>query len=470
MPSLIPRYERGLTTSTSNLSGASGDSNRTHTLTYDNYVPGTITITLGGSYQYEGTDFTVVGQVLTFLNPVDDGWLWDMDYLVFSDSGTGLSSGSTLRYASVLQLAKILGLKKDSFSYEVGVTPTKESMNTSTTTAGQTIYFDHRKVLSGSYTLYYGSNEATALPLTETTHYTVDLTKGSATLTTAGAILIGSNTIWGVYSYISEEVDYTNGDLQEVLLRAEDEVDSDTQSTFTDGTATNPAYPLQVETHASNGLFDKRYLTKKRPLIDLQTTLASGISSSATSLDVDTGTGDLFPTTGFLSIGNEIIAYTGITNDTFTGLVRGYDGSTAAAHSAADPIHSTTIQVSGTLEGSTPTWTALSHESEAFVKDIGEVVLYNPENIETLFITTVVHPRPGVENRIKLRYLNGFDTVPHDINRLTLIYAKRMLNADNITGSMIKGRNEFKPEMYDVDEKEINRILSEYTMIQADKV
>jgi len=54
------------------------------------------------------------------------------------------------------------------------------------------------------------------------------------------------------------------------------------------------------------------------------------LTDSATTVNVVSTTG--FPSTGFISIDNEIIHYTGITSTSFTGCTRGADGTIAASH------------------------------------------------------------------------------------------------------------------------------------------
>ena len=56
----------------------------------------------------------------------------------------------------------------------------------------------------------------------------------------------------------------------------------------------------------------------------------SGMTASATSVTVDSSAN--FETAGYLLIGSEIIQYTGKTSTTFTGLLRGLFGTTAATH------------------------------------------------------------------------------------------------------------------------------------------
>lgn len=67
-----------------------------------------------------------------------------------------------------------------------------------------------------------------------------------------------------------------------------------------------------------------------QPANNAQTTLSGNLTDSATSIVVvSTST---FSQTGLIAIGNELITYTGKTSTTFTGCVRGYDGTTPAAH------------------------------------------------------------------------------------------------------------------------------------------
>jgi len=72
-------------------------------------------------------------------------------------------------------------------------------------------------------------------------------------------------------------------------------------------------------------------------------TLSSGISATATSLTVASGTN--FPNVGVVQIDTEIIAYTGKSTNTLTGLVRGYNGTTAATHSSSAGVGSYVFRV-----------------------------------------------------------------------------------------------------------------------------
>jgi hypothetical protein len=79
-------------------------------------------------------------------------------------------------------------------------------------------------------------------------------------------------------------------------------------------------------------------------------TLSSGISATDTSLTVASGTN--FPNVGVVQIDTEIIAYTGKSTNTLTGLVRGYNGTTAATHSSSAGVGSYVLKVTHVGNGS----------------------------------------------------------------------------------------------------------------------
>lgn len=81
--------------------------------------------------------------------------------------------------------------------------------------------------------------------------------------------------------------------------------------------------------------------------LDTISTLLEVANDAAATLTIAAGAGDAtltvnstaaFPTTGSVSIDNEIIFYSGKTANTFTGLTRGADGTVAAAHGAGSIV------------------------------------------------------------------------------------------------------------------------------------
>ena len=353
-------------------------------------------------------------------------------------------------YATPLQLAETIGIRKDIPSWDTEGTPTNEEVGTGD--ASTTIfYLDYQNVLTDSYTLYYGADASTTTTLTETTHYTIDKDKGKITLTTAGVTLLSTNKIYAEYSYTENGM--KNSYLTTVLERAEVEVDGEINSTFTDGTATNPAYPVETEYQSTEGLQMDRWITKKKPLIDIESALDGTITSTASTLDITAGDGANYPTSGYLIIDSEVISYTGITTDQFTGLTRSVFGTTAAAHTTAAAVHSTLVFISDTDENTAVSWTIQPWDTNVYIDEYGLVYRFKDSSPDVL-------TRAGVENRFKMIYYHGNSTIPADITRLTLLFAKRQLIQDNVGTSMIKGRNEFRPEMFNIDINEIKRIIN----------
>jgi hypothetical protein len=80
---------------------------------------------------------------------------------------------------------------------------------------------------------------------------------------------------------------------------------------------------------------------------DYDTVLDGGINSNSTApIAVTSTTG--WPTTGALLIKEEIIAYTGISGNTFTGITRGVSGSNGAVHATGSPVSFAQIAAANT--------------------------------------------------------------------------------------------------------------------------
>lgn len=67
-------------------------------------------------------------------------------------------------------------------------------------------------------------------------------------------------------------------------------------------------------------------------------TLTANVTSSATSIIVDTTDNPPFPKNGYLKIGNEIVKYTSITSNSFNGLERAQFDTVAASHASGTKV------------------------------------------------------------------------------------------------------------------------------------
>ena len=356
-----------------------------------------------------------------------------------------------IKYATTLQLGQIIGIVKNVPSWSIGdTTPTNEAVGTGDDSTTQ-FFLDQINVIAGSYTLY-----ANAVAMTETTDYTLDKDTGEITLTSAGVTELTTNALTAKYKYFDSGM--SDSFLTSVLERADKEIDMMLNSTFTDGTATNPTYPSEIEIQSSEGLFMDRIITRKKPLKDIETTLDGDHTAAITTISLASGAGTTYPTSGTIIIGSEAISYTGVSTDDLTGCTRGALGTTAATHDDGDAIHSTILFRSDTAERTAVSWTIQPWDTLMNATSEGLIYKFKDASPDPL-------TRRGVANRVKIHYYYGEDTIPVDITRLSLIFAKKMLIQDNVGKAMIAGRNEFRPEMLNADEREIQRITNSHIIL-----
>jgi len=252
--------------------------------------------------------------------------------------------------------------------------------------------------------------------------------------------------------------------LTEVLDRAENSVDDETNTTFTDGTVDNPTYIAKTEIQSSPGYFNNRVIADDKPLVDIETTLDGAHTIDITTISLTAGTGANYPSSGYIIIGSEVISYTGVDTDDLTGCVRGALSSTAATHDDLDAVHSTILFLSNTQEGTAVTWTVQPWNTYMNASDTGLIYSYDQSTYGTSqYPDRLV--RPDVASRVKLIYYHGYSTIPKNITRLTLIFAKEMLLKDTIGTSLIKGRDGFQPGVMSTDLKETEGIINSYLVI-----
>ena len=364
-------------------------------------------------------------------------------------------------YATVGQLAQAIGIKVDVPSWAPGAEPSNEEVGTGDDS--ETIfYLDQKNILDGTYTLFYGSDATATDELIDVTDYSIESDTGKITLEAAGVTKLSTSTIFAEYSYTKNAM--SNSYLTEVLNRAEVKVGNETNTTFTDGTAANPSYPEETEIQSSPGYFREQIIAEEKPLIDIVTTLDGDLAIDATTVPVATGTGTNYPSSGSIIIDSEVITYTGITTDDLTGCTRGAMDTDAATHDDLAPIHSTILFLSNTQEGSSRVYTAQPWNTQMHATEIGLFYSYNQSVFnESQFPNRL--PKQDVADRVKLIYYHGYTTIPEDITRLTIVFAKEMLVKDSIGSSLIAGRDEFSPGMMTTDKGEIESIINSYIVI-----
>ncbi len=360
----------------------------------------------------------------------------------------------TLKYATPLQFAESLRTAIKVPSWEAGNSQANEAVGTGDNSETE-FYLDQKNILSGTYTLY-----ANAVAMIDVTDYVLDLTTGKIVLTSAGVTKLTTNNLTAEYQYVG--INMSEAYLTIVLKRAEKEVDNEINSTFTNGAKTNPTYPSVTEIQPSPGYFRNQIIGEKKPLIDVETTLDGDLAIDATTIPLTDASG--YPSSGQIIIGSEVITYTGITSNNLTTATRGALSSTAATHTDLDAVHSTILFLSNTNEGTAVTfivqpWDILMHATEEGLFYSFDQSVSSPSQFPDRLT------RQDVANRVKLIYLYGYDTIPEDITRLTLIFGKRQLMQDTIGNAIIEGRDEFKPRMFNADMDEMQRIIGSYLVL-----
>ncbi len=436
--------------------GSDGASNRTYTFPESSITPNGMNVSVSGTSLHQGAtkDFTISDNVITFLNALWDSSVIDITYFVtYGDpSAASLSTTTSLKYATPFMFGEMLGIIKEIPSWAVGDdSQTNEAVGTGNNSKTQ-FFLDQISVVSDSYTLY-----ANAVEMTETTHYSLDTDTGEITLTTPGVTMLSTNALTAKYQYYSNGM--KDSYIIRVLGRAEKELDNSINSILTDGTSTNPSYPVKTEIQASQGIFQDRIITNLKPVIDIASALDGDITASDTTVSLTSTTGgDLFPSTGYIIIGSEVISYTGVSGDDLTGCTRGALGTTAATHDDEDAVHTTLVFRSDTIEGSAVVWTIQPWQTSSHVSEEGLIYKFTGASPDAL-------TRLGVAERIKIIYYYGYKTVPTDITRLTLLFAKKALMQDSVGKAVVAGRNEFKPEMLNADNIEMEKIINSYIVL-----
>ena len=111
-----------------------------------------------------------------------------------------------------------------------------------------------------------------------------------------------------------------------------------------------------------------------------------GINNSTTTITVQSTTG--FPTSGIVLINDELITYSGVSSTTFTGCVRGTNGTIAAAHANNVNVQDASHYAGWGQSISTTVNTKLRLWSQS---NFGQDLLFNPRG------GTLYHWSPGTE-------------------------------------------------------------------------
>lgn len=363
-----------------------------------------------------------------------------------------------MSYSTTLELARFMGIEKKIPDLDtISSARTKETVGTGDDS--ETLFWlDHSRVLASSYTLYYGSAETATDTLTETTHYTIDKDLGKITLTSAGVTLLSTNNIYAAYSYINPTVGFTDTQLSNALSRAEEEIDNFTNNHFATSTDDTPDWKqVSNEEQDGKGAFDINYFTLQNyPLPSVSTTLNGAVTADDGTITVVSTAG--FPSSGYIRIEDDKIAYTGKSDTTFTGC------TSVSAHDDELTVSPYVVEISTTEPGGTISWDILKEGTEFEIDHkTGRVHIYSAGATGSgTYVDLESTPPRLVANRFRISYIWGNSSIPNDIVKATLMIAARDIMGATVRKAHTTGMNEFNPSLLDVDREEIDKILSNY--------
>lgn len=448
MVTYIPNRE---TFTGSEATGSDGGSNRTITLAQTGVVITDIVVSGTSLHEGTGKDYTLSGNVITFLNALWDDQPIDVSYLY--SSSTASESVASLKYTTPLNFNQ--SLEMASFVPDYPTTTSKENIGTgdgSTTV----FYLDKAGSIENSETLYTGSTaeSGATTTLTRTTDYAVDYDKSEITLTGTGVSTVGSTSIFGEYQY--NKYNKRNSATKNALERAEDWVDTYCNTVFTTSGVSTPEFvSVTNELHTGKGSNNRVYQAEYAPLNSSTTTLSGALSASATTVSVASTTG--FLGSGTFAVATNKVTYTGKTSNTFTGCT----GVTTAV-SDATTVTSYVIERALDAEGNSPTYTVMQPDTDYSIDtDAGEVKLVNT-NISSEIILDNFHPPATVWDRVRLSYQYGYVGIPTEIVRVVHNIAGKELFQSNVLNALSRGTNGFETGSIDNVDDTNKSILNKY--------
>lgn len=359
------------------------------------------------------------------------------------------------RYTTVLDFNKSLFMDKEIPNRDSG-TPSKEQV-ASAANDDTTYYLNNGYVIRNTETLYYGTDETATDTLTHETDYTIDYDLGKITLTSEGLTKVGNDTIYATYSFNRYEI--KDSYIYDILLRAEDQVQSKTNSVFYDGTAATPDFGIiQDELHDGRGQYDKEYSTDEYPVNDTTTTLNGAVSADDDTINVVSTDG--FPSFGTIAIETNKISYTGKTDTSFTGC------SGVSAHDDGKTVTSFVVEVALDNEGSEPTWEVQEYNSDYSVDFNSGFIRLNQDAV---FSTVLDNNTPPyrVYDRFRVSYQHGYPEIYNDIIKVIHLIAGRELYSGNILNALSRNTDGFSSEGITDIKAQIKEILDRYKTIQV---
>jgi len=431
------------------LSGTDGQTDRTYTIPVSNIESDSLQIFVNGLFKHETSEYTFTGSTVTFVIEMYDVSEITFYYIV----DVSASQDVSLSFSSVLGLCTYLHI----VNYITQTnTETLETIGTGDSSA-TLFYFGNLGVIEDTYTISYGTVATSVTDLTETTHYTVDLTTGKITLTTAGVTAVGTKTIYGAYAY--NTIGLTNQELTRILGFGEREIERKTEQTFTTYTDENPVY-RQMDNETFEGQEDARFKTFDaywNPIINFSTTVNGAYTTGATSITIVTTEG--LPVSGTVNIGGNKVEYSSKTATVLT-----IPATTPSVADGAN-VYGEVVEISKESEGTAPSYTVLTRDTDYKIDWLqGRIELL----LASYYGETTTGRYYPANYIIRASYLSawfekgGTPEIPADIEQCVYMVATNRLMKSTVGKAHIEGLNSFNPSLIAVDRTDIDSIIDYY--------
>lgn len=337
-----------------------------------------------------------------------------------------------------------------------------------TASGGGNYFLDNKSIINGTLRIWTGGTTASAVELTDGTHFTKDLDRGIITINATGSAVANGSALYAEYQHYSHETGMNDTLALDAIRRAQNHIEEETDAVWVEGNTATPAWPMKwQELHKGRGQFDRTYLTEKYPIQIIVARLNSQIGTAVTTITADSTNG--FLSSGTCVINTEQFSYTGKTTTEFTGVTRGVNGTTASAHSAAAIITNHIVEMSLDAAGTTATWETQEYLVDYGIDPVaGSIKLVNFDSIASTILQNK-YPVQDLPDRLRITYPYGYNTIPEEIERLTLMIAAKELRSRTINRALIAGRDEFKPSMVNVDDTWIQNTLDRHTSYRSSR-
>lgn len=326
-----------------------------------------------------------------------------------------------------------------------------------------TFWLDNIGVIESTYTLSYGATEASLTTLTETTHYTIDLDTSKITLTAAGITAVGTNNIYGEYSY--NTLNFRNSELLAALNPAENKLLRSTDQTFVDSSVSNPGY-RQVNDELLKGHFnplDKVYDFYYSPLVKIQTTVNGAFTLGETTLTLTDAS--LLPNAATIYVGGNKVAYTAKSGNDLTV------PNTTPSIADGATVRGEVIELSIQPEGTDPSYTVLDPDTEYEVDyDNGRFKILSNAYFGEIAVGDRIHPS---NHLVRVNYMQAWHEpgrdpeIPDEIQWVVNSMAARKLMGSAISRAHSAGLNDFNPRLIEVDKEAIQEVIDEYSVLNV---